>query len=137
MSGGGSDNLPIRYTLQDNPAQPNPQPQQPLKLHRTARYYVHRVRESFTNRVIKVLCTMFLSVVLLVGIVLFILWLSLRPHRPRFYVVDFAVPSLVQPLGFENALISFNVTDRKSNQHIGIYYDSVCWEINRVRVISL
>ncbi|KAK8484035.1 hypothetical protein V6N11_066616 [Hibiscus sabdariffa] len=131
MSGGGSDMLPVRYTLQDYPAQPNPQhqPQQPLKRHHTARYYAHRVRESFTNRVIKILCTIFLSVLLLVGIVLFILWLSLRPHRPRFHIADFTVPGLAQPSGFENALVSFNVTDRNSNQHIGIYYDSVVGSI--------
>ncbi|KAG4143781.1 hypothetical protein ERO13_D06G212900v2 [Gossypium hirsutum] len=55
-----SDRLPIRYTLQDYPNQPTPQPQpqaqpQPIKRHHTARYYAHRVRESFTNRVIKIL----------------------------------------------------------------------------------
>ncbi|TYI78973.1 hypothetical protein E1A91_D06G251800v1 [Gossypium mustelinum] len=125
-----SDRLPIRYTLQDYPNQPTPQPQpqaqpQPIKRHHTARYYAHRVRESFTNRVIKILCTIFLSLLLFVGIVLFILWLSLRPHRPRFHIVDFIVPGLSQPSGFENAQITFNVTDRNSNPHIGIYYDSM------------
>ncbi|KAE8715159.1 hypothetical protein F3Y22_tig00110186pilonHSYRG00075 [Hibiscus syriacus] len=47
MSGGGSDRLPIRYTLQDYPAQPNlPQPHNRSKRHHTARYYAHRFTPS-------------------------------------------------------------------------------------------
>ncbi|XP_022777394.1 NDR1/HIN1-like protein 10 [Durio zibethinus] len=124
-----SDRLPIRYTQQGSQPQPQPHPlpqsQQPVKRHHTARYYAHQVRESFTSRVTKILCAIFLSLLLLVGIVFFILWLSLRPHRPRFHMIEFKVPGLAQPLGFENAEITFNVTARNPNQHIGIYYDSM------------
>ncbi|KAL4310851.1 hypothetical protein GQ457_01G046620 [Hibiscus cannabinus] len=87
MSGDGSDRLPVRYTLQEYPAQP----QQPLKRHHTARYYAHRFTASSSE----------------------------------VSYSGFHGSGLVQPSGFENALISFNVTDRNSNQHIGIYYDSV------------
>ncbi|XVF25976.1 hypothetical protein REPUB_Repub13aG0260500 [Reevesia pubescens] len=123
----GTDRIPIRYTQQEfQPQGPQARPQpQPIKRHHTARYYAHRVRESFTARVTKILCAIFLSVLLVIGIVFFILWLSLRPHRPRFYMIEFNVPGLAQPSGFENAQIIFNVTARNSNQHIGIYYDSM------------
>ncbi|XVE87846.1 hypothetical protein DITRI_Ditri19aG0020900 [Diplodiscus trichospermus] len=117
------DRLPIRYTQQES--QPQPQPQQAFKPHPTARYYARRVRDSFTTRVTKTLCAIFLSLLLVVGIVFFILWLSLRPHRPRFHIVDFTVPGLAQPSGFEKVQITFNVTARNSNEHIGIYYDSM------------
>ncbi|OMO76728.1 Late embryogenesis abundant protein, LEA-14 [Corchorus capsularis] len=122
-----NDRLPIRYTQQEHQpqTQPGPPPQQPLKRHHTARYYAHRVRESFTTRVTKIICAVFLSLLLVVGIAFFILWLSLRPHRPRFHIEEFTVPGLAQPEGFENAQITFNVTARNSNQHIGIYYDSM------------
>lgn len=59
------------------------------------------------------------------GIISFILWLSLRPHRPRFFIHEFSVPGLSQDNGFENAQIIFNVTARNANQNIGIYYDSI------------
>ncbi|XP_022721116.1 protein NDR1-like [Durio zibethinus] len=116
-----SERLPIRSTQQEF----QPQPKQPIKRLHTARYYAHRVRESCTTRVTKVLCAIFLSLLLVVGIVSFILWLSLSPHRPRFHIMQFTVPGLAQPSGFENAQITFNVTARNSNQHIGIFYDSM------------
>lgn len=97
----------------------------PAKPHHTTRYYVHRVKESLTTRVSKLVCSIFLSLLLILGIITFILWLSLRPHRPRVHIHDFSVPGLTQENGFENAQISFNVTLRNSNQHIGIYYDAM------------
>ncbi|EOY28596.1 hypothetical protein QUC31_013128 [Theobroma cacao] len=124
MSNG--DGLPIRYTQQE--FQPQPQPQ-PMKRNHTAQRYARRVRDSFTTRVTKTLCAIFLSLLLCVGIVMFILWLSLRPHRPRFHIMEFTVPGLAQPSGFENAQITFNVTARNPNQHIGIYYDSMVGSI--------
>lgn len=60
----------------------------------------------------------------MVGVVTFILWLSLRPHRPRFHVHKFSVANLGEGgAGFTE--ITFNVTARNSNQNIGIYYDSM------------
>ncbi|KAK8517331.1 hypothetical protein V6N13_092610 [Hibiscus sabdariffa] len=115
-----SDRLPIRRTEQGPQAR-----SKPMKRQHTARYYAERVRESCTSRVTKTVCAIFLGLVLVVGIVFFILWLSLSPHRPRFHMVEFTVPGLAQPTGFENAEITFNVTVRNSNQHIGIYYDSM------------
>ncbi|EEF43930.1 NDR1/HIN1-like protein 26 [Ricinus communis] len=114
-----SDRLPVR---QSGPSQ-NPNPT--IKRHHTARYYAHRVHESLTTRVSKIICATFLILLFLVGLVLFILWLSLRPHRPRVFLTDFSIPGLGQPNGFENAQVIFNVTVRNSNQHIGFYYGKV------------
>ncbi|GLU23248.1 hypothetical protein SLE2022_392700 [Rubroshorea leprosula] len=94
----------------------------PPKRHHSASHYAHRVRESLTTRVSKIICGIFLSFLLIFAIIAFILWLSLSPHRPRFFVQEFSIPGLAQPNGFENAEITFNVTVRNSNQHIGIYY---------------
>ncbi|KAK9268140.1 hypothetical protein L1049_010580 [Liquidambar formosana] len=97
----------------------------PIKRHHTTRYYVHRVHESLTTRVSKILCSIFLGLLLVIGVVIFIVWLSLRPHRPRFHIRDFSVPGLNQVSGIDNAVITFNVTARNANQNIGIYYDSM------------
>ncbi|XP_041023477.1 NDR1/HIN1-like protein 26 [Juglans microcarpa x Juglans regia] len=96
-----------------------------IKRHHTPREIVHRVRESLTTRVSKMVCAIFLMFLFVLGLTTFILWLSLRPHRPRFHVQEFSIPGLGQATAFENAQISFNVTIRNPNEHIGIYYDSM------------
>ncbi|GAV76396.1 LEA_2 domain-containing protein [Cephalotus follicularis] len=113
------------YTSNRLPVQSNDPRPEPFKRHQTARYYVHRVHESLKTRVSKFICAIFLGLLLTLGIIAFILWLSLRPHRPRFHIQNFSVPGLGQPNGFENAEIAFNVTIRNANQDIGIYYDSM------------
>ncbi|XP_057513795.1 NDR1/HIN1-like protein 26 [Actinidia eriantha] len=98
--------------------------------HHTTGYYVHRVKDSLTTRISKLICGIFLIILLTVGIIIFILWLSLRPHRPRFHVRDFSVPGLDQANGFENAQVIFNLTARNANQKIGYYYDAMQVTLN-------
>ncbi|XP_050367405.1 NDR1/HIN1-like protein 26 [Argentina anserina] len=116
-----------------------PRPQ-PIKRQHTARYYAHRVKESLTTRVFKLICSIFLALLLAVGLITFILWLSLRPHRPRFHIHQFSVPGMNQATGFENAVISFNASARNANHNIGIYYDSmdaaVYYKDQRIGLIS-
>ncbi|KGN64554.1 NDR1/HIN1-like protein 26 [Cucumis sativus] len=112
--------LPVHHT--DTPEQ---HPTAPTKRHHSARYYAHRVKESLTTRVSKLICAIFLSLLLIIGIITFILWLSLRPHRPRFFIHDFTVTGLSLENGFESAQIVFNATARNSNLNIGIYYDAM------------
>lgn len=104
---------------------PEPLQTRPIKRYNTARHYAHRIHESLTTRVSMFICAVFLGLLLLLGIIAFILWLSLRPHRPRFYIHGFSVPGLGQTNGFENAKITFNATARDSNQAIGISYGSM------------
>ncbi|CAI0468130.1 unnamed protein product [Linum tenue] len=103
--------------------EPNKPP--PIERHHTARYIAHRVRESLTTRVSKVICSIFLTILLVAGIVAFVLWLSLRPHRPRFFIETFSVPGLDQPGGFQNAQVRFKVTVRNSNQHMVFHYGAM------------
>ncbi|CAD5167396.1 unnamed protein product [Musa acuminata subsp. malaccensis] len=93
--------------------------------HRRTRPSAHRIRESLTSRFAKCLCSILLTLVLVAGIIVFILWLSLRPHRPRFHLVAFAAPGVATPAGLSGSPISFNVTDRNPNAKIGIYYDAM------------
>ncbi|KAL8461346.1 hypothetical protein ACS0TY_031909 [Phlomoides rotata] len=97
----------------------------PLQRHHTPRYYAHRVKESLTKRVSKLICAIFLTFFLLLIVIAFILWLSLRPHRPRFHVQEFSIPALAEQGGFQNAHIIYSVTARDVNQNIGVYYDSM------------
>ncbi|KAF5195288.1 Late embryogenesis abundant protein [Thalictrum thalictroides] len=97
----------------------------PVKQHSHTHYYVRRVRGSLTNRFVKLICAIFLSILFVVGLLLFIIWISLRPHRPRFHIKSFSIPGLNQATGVQNAQVSFDVTARNPNQNIGIYYDAM------------
>ncbi|KAL8228198.1 hypothetical protein R6Q57_015803 [Mikania cordata] len=115
--------IPIHYTPDDHyNTQPLNKGRQ-LSSHHSARYYVRRVKESLTTRISKLICSVFLSLLFIVGLITFILWLSLRPHRPRFHIHEFSIPSLAQDNGFASAQATFNVTARNPNLNIGIYYD--------------
>lgn len=97
----------------------------PVQRHHSAHYYAHRVKESLTRRATKIFCALFLILFLVVCIAAFILWLNLRPHRPRFHVEEFSIPALAQQAGLDNAAIIYNVTARNANQIMGVYYDSM------------
>ncbi|GAA0162194.1 hypothetical protein LIER_18340 [Lithospermum erythrorhizon] len=112
------------HTRTDLPTQATPG-NNSFKRHHSARYYAHRVKESLTTRVSKLICAIFLALLFLTGLIFFILFLSLRPHRPRFHIHDFSIPASAQPTGFENAQINYNVDARNANQAIGIYYDTL------------
>lgn len=94
-----------------------------LERQHTTRYYIHRVQRSLTTRISKLICAIFLALLAIVAIISFILWLSLRPHRPRFHIHDFSIQGLAQPTGFQNAQVIFNITTRNPNQNIGFNYD--------------
>lgn len=106
-------------------AETNTPEQRPIKRHHTPRYYAQRVKDSLTTRVSKLICAVFLGLLFIVGIITFILWLSLRPHRPRFFIHHFSILGLGLDNGYKNPEIVFNVTARNSNLNIGIYYDSM------------
>ncbi|KAF3599503.1 hypothetical protein F2Q69_00037042 [Brassica cretica] len=96
----------------------------PISRHHSTSY-IDRVRESLTTRVSKFICAIFLSLLLCLGIVFFILWISLRPHRPRVHIREFSLPGLGKTDGFETSHISFKITVHNPNQKVGVYYDSM------------
>lgn len=104
------------------PTRSSPVPQ-PIKRHHSVRKIAHRVHDSFTSRLCKLICAIFLTLVLAVGLISFILWLSLRPHRPRFRVQEFVVVGLGQ--GIDITQIQFNASARNANNNIGVHYDSM------------
>ncbi|CAN8240824.1 unnamed protein product [Cochlearia groenlandica] len=109
------DSLPIR----------SGQPPRPIARHHSTSYIVHRVKESLTTRVSKLICAIFLSLLLCLGIVCFILWISLRPHRPRVHISGFSLPGLSNPDGFETSYLNFKITVHNPNQNVDVYYDSM------------
>ncbi|XXG82938.1 hypothetical protein AAC387_Pa10g0810 [Persea americana] len=115
----------VEIPIDEIPHQRQPPPTAKHPHMQRGHYYAHRVKESLASRVAKCLCTCFLGLLFLIGLLAFILWLSLRPHRPRFHVRSFTLAGLGQENGFLNASISFNVTVRNPNQNVDIYYDEM------------
>ncbi|KAK4258937.1 hypothetical protein QN277_005331 [Acacia crassicarpa] len=111
----GRDHIPISN-------RPDPKP---FSRRHTPRYYVQRVRDSLSTRVSKFICATLLSFLAVVAIITFVLWISLRPHRPRVHVHGFSISGLNPGSEFNNAQIYFNLTTRNSNQNIGIYYENM------------
>jgi hypothetical protein len=92
-----------------------------------ARRIARRTREGCAAVCANTLCTLLLGLLLIAAVVLFVLWLGLRPHRPRFNIASFSISGgLDDPASSPaGASLTFNVTDRNPNRHIGIYYDAV------------
>ncbi|KAM0931588.1 hypothetical protein ACQ4PT_000241 [Festuca glaucescens] len=99
---------------------PPPPPQQPQATagRSRARRIAHRTRDSCVAVFANTLCSILLAVLLVAGVALFVTWLSLRPHRPRFNLASFSISGPVP-----GGQVAFNVSDRNPNRHIGIYYE--------------
>ncbi|KQK08553.1 NDR1/HIN1-like protein 12 [Brachypodium distachyon] len=85
-----------------------------------ARRVAHRTRDSCAAVFANTLCSVILGVLLVAGVALFVVWLSLRPHRPRFSLASFSITG---------GQVAFNVSDRNPNRHIGVYYDATRAEV--------
>ncbi|CAH9082374.1 unnamed protein product [Cuscuta europaea] len=100
----------------------------------TARYYFHQVKDSLTTRLSKFILSIILGGLFVIALIAFILWISLRPHRPRVRVEYFSFPALgngsAAAAGRDAHSISFNVTVRNSNQNIKIHYDAVLVKVS-------
>ncbi|KAL6638327.1 hypothetical protein ACP70R_023718 [Stipagrostis hirtigluma subsp. patula] len=91
-----------------------------------ARRIARRTRESCAAVFTNTLCSLLLGLLLVAAVVVFVLWLSLRPHRPRFNIASFSIAGGLDPGSSPaGASLAFNVTDRNPNRHIGIYYDAM------------
>ncbi|KAM3385186.1 hypothetical protein ACQJBY_009247 [Aegilops geniculata] len=82
-------------------------------------------RQSPSIRCLNFLCAVLLTLVLIAGIILFVLWLSLRPHRPKFTLTDFSIPNVNRQSGAANLPVKFAVNEHNPNQKIGIHFEAV------------
>ncbi|KAL6909622.1 hypothetical protein ACP4OV_001903 [Aristida adscensionis] len=91
-----------------------------------ARRIARRTRESCAGVFTNTLCSLLLGLLLVAAVVLFVLWLGLRPHRPRFHIASLSIAGGLDPEASPaGERLAFNVTDRNPNRHIGIYYDAM------------
>ncbi|CAL1397737.1 unnamed protein product [Linum trigynum] len=65
------------------------------------------------------------TVLLFMGLIALICWLSLRPSRPEFQIHHFTIVGLGQADGFESTRIVFNVSVRNPNRRLRISYESL------------
>src|SRR5438105_2456331 len=82
-------------------------------------------RQSPAVRCVNFLCAVLLTLVLVVGIIFFVMWLSLRPHKPKFNLANFSIQNANRRSGLANLPVTFTVMEHNPNQKIGIYYDAI------------
>lgn len=68
-------------------------------------------------------CLLFLIIIVLFAIL--IVYLVLRPHKPRFYVQDATVRQWNTTDDLLTSSLQFTVLSRNPNNRIGIYYDQI------------
>ncbi|KAJ4703202.1 Late embryogenesis abundant (LEA) hydroxyproline-rich glycoprotein family [Melia azedarach] len=73
----------------------------------------------------RLICSILLTPLLVVGIIILLVWLALHPHPPKFHIQEFSSPGLGQPNGLAITNITFNVTVRNPNRRVWIHYESI------------
>jgi hypothetical protein len=73
------------------------------------------------TRCTKLICSAFLTALVLAGVILFVAYLAVRPHRPRFHVASLAAAGLQQPSGA--VVLSGRLSVRNPNQDVAFFYD--------------
>lgn len=66
-----------------------------------------------------------LALLLILLFVVLIIYLALRPHKPRFYLQNATVRELNLSDGFLTSSLQFTVVSRNPNDRIGVIYDSL------------
>jgi hypothetical protein len=74
------------------------------------------------RRCTKLLCSAFLTVLLLAGVILFVAYLAVRPHRPRFHVTSLTAAGIQQP-GGGAIVLSGRLSVRNPNMDVAFFYD--------------
>ncbi|WOL15541.1 hypothetical protein Cni_G24322 [Canna indica] len=69
-----------------------------------------------------------LGTILLILLIILIVWLALRPTKPRFYLRDAVVLQFNytgNPANLLSIVTQVTISSRNPNDHIGIYYDRI------------
>ncbi|KAM3390025.1 hypothetical protein ACQJBY_011904 [Aegilops geniculata] len=97
---------------------------QPAPTARTAGW-IHRPlprERPHLTRCTKIVCSAFLTLLLVAGVLLFVAYLAVRPHRPRFHVTAFSAAGVLQA-GASAVLLSGQLSIRNPNQDVAFFYD--------------
>ncbi|OEL36981.1 hypothetical protein BAE44_0002004 [Dichanthelium oligosanthes] len=72
------------------------------------------------TRCTKLLCSAFLTLLLLAGVIIFVAYLAVRPHRPRFHVTAFTAAGI--PSGGP-VVLSGQLSIRNPNRDLAFFFD--------------
>lgn len=82
-----------------------------------------------SDKFVRYLCAFFISFLFVVAVVIFVAWISVRPHKPRV-VLDYAAISYFHVSNVSlDATMNFNVSFRNSNEKVVIFYDNFFVEV--------
>ncbi|CAO2043826.1 unnamed protein product [Urochloa humidicola] len=72
------------------------------------------------TRCTKLLCSAFLTLLVVAGVVIFVVYLAVRPHRPRFHVTSFTAAGVSSG---GPVVLSGQVSVRNPNRDIAYFFD--------------
>ncbi|GJN01671.1 hypothetical protein PR202_ga18952 [Eleusine coracana subsp. coracana] len=75
------------------------------------------------TRCTKLLCSAFLGVLFVVGVTIFVIYLAVRPHRPRFHVTALSAAGLHQSGGGGAVTLSGQLSIRNPNHDVAFLFD--------------
>uniref|UniRef100_A0A0D9W9W2 Late embryogenesis abundant protein LEA-2 subgroup domain-containing protein n=1 Tax=Leersia perrieri TaxID=77586 RepID=A0A0D9W9W2_9ORYZ len=92
-----------------------------------------RIRRPVPNerphltRCTKLVCSWFLSLLLVAGVLLFVVYLVVRPHRPRFHLTSFSASGLGG--GGGPVVLSGQIAIRNPNHDLAFFFDRILMSI--------
>ncbi|KAJ8510071.1 hypothetical protein OPV22_000505 [Ensete ventricosum] len=83
--------------------------------------------EQKRHKLFRRLFAAFLLLVIVALLVVLIVWLVLRPTKPKFYLQDASVVqfNLTSGVGLLTSVFQITLSSRNPNDHIGVYYDRI------------
>lgn len=99
---------PLRYELSD-----------------TSGILVSPPRPKCSVRFLRCFCAVSIALLSVIAVVIFVTWLAVRPHKPKFDLESGTVSYIAIANGTINTVMKFNISSRNSNERVGIFYDSV------------
>lgn len=82
-------------------------------------------RPKCSVRFLRCFCAISIALLSVIAVVIFVTWLAIRPHKPRYHLDSGNVTSLAISNGTISTSMNFNISSRNPNERVGIFYDSM------------
>lgn len=83
------------------------------------------LRPKCSVRFLRCFCAISIALLSVVAVAIFVTWLAVRPHKPRYHLDSGTVSSLAISNGTMGTSMHFNISSRNPNERVGIFYDSM------------
>lgn len=82
-------------------------------------------RPNCSVRLLRCFCAISFAILSVIAVAIFVTWLAIRPHKPKYHLDSGAVSRLAISNGTITTTMNFNISSRNPNERVGIFYDSM------------